>query len=88
MKIFKYQTRITDKCFVMMPVTAKILKIGSQEPNFLTVWALVDETEFPTQQYVFTIYGTGHPVEHTSADNYIDSIFDGQFVWHVFRGKE
>lgn len=63
----------------------------------LCLWAVVDlprvsseplgESETLTTRYV-KIFGTGHEVEHFDDLEYIDTVQDGQYVWHVFINKD
>ena len=46
------------------------------------MWVQVN-TENSERKHRFAVHGTGHPI----ADNemYIDTFFDGPYVWHLFK---
>jgi len=77
MRIYKY--RAADK--VLMRRGARILKAGYQNGE-LMIWALVDEmAEY--EQYSFRLIGTGHEAD-VSGFTYLDTVFEGALVWHIF----
>ncbi len=65
---------------IEMPDSAKILKVAYQD-NDLKMWVLVD-VNIPKREYYVEIFGTGWDVE--TDGKYIDTVFDGEFVWHIF----
>lgn len=82
-RIFKYEFGLSDN-EIKMPLAAQILKADKQNNNFY-IWALVDDT-FAHEYKKFKVIGTGHVIEE-DLDNlkYINTIFDNQFVWHLFE---
>lgn len=70
---------------LLMPKRAKVLKVALQH-GVLTLWVLVDPKETATQRRLFAVYGTGHEIDDTARMTYLDTVFDGSFVWHVFEG--
>ena len=79
-RIYKYELKEGG---VEMPIGAKILTIQDQN-NRAYIWALVDidaECEF---RY-FAIAGTGEDFPEADDFTYINTIQDGQFVWHIFE---
>lgn len=81
--IWKFE--VTDEPIVM-PERAQILKVGYQFVT-LCLWALVDPAK-PKQQRRIVVLGTGFEREDAEMEGltYIDTVFDGSFVWHVFDG--
>ena len=75
--VYKYSTG-----FVNMPKGAIVRKAGMQNGEVF-VWAEVD-TDAPKEERQFAVYGTGWEFD---ARNYcyIDTVFDGAFVWHVYE---
>ncbi len=79
--IYKFPLDITDSQKVMLPSDFEILKIGFQGLT-LMLWALVDPQCRVTWRTI-TIVGTGHEFD-PGHKSYIDTVFMGDFVWHVF----
>lgn len=79
--IYKYA--LTPK--VLLPKDASILKAGMQSGG-LYIWALVDPNETTKVERTFEIVGTGHSFDYERLKyTFIDTIFDGPFVWHIFE---
>lgn len=76
--IYKYNTGE-----VTMPKDAKVLKAGIQN-GVVYVWAEVD-TKAPIEERHFVVYGTGWEIATDRNLSYIDTVFDGPFVWHVYE---
>lgn len=74
-----------------MPEGAEVLHVGIQ-PQGLTLWALVKvehpDHEGPQETRTFRVYGTGHPIADQVPQDYIGTVQDGLFVWHVFELRE
>ncbi len=81
--IYKYEFKVNDEVIVEMPYNAKVLSCGTQKPNHITIWAAVDPNYSP-QQRKFFVRGTGHPLGEAQNGDFIGTVFDGAFVWHVF----
>jgi hypothetical protein len=80
-RIWKFPLKITDRQTITVPMFHKILTVQMQN-GVPTVWVLVDpETE--EIQVEFTIVGTGNPTD-VSACDYVGSVQERGFVWHVF----
>lgn len=81
--IYKYSI----KGLAMLPDNAKMLTAAFQESQ-LRVWAKVD-TDSPVVPYRFKVFGTGwDATDLTPEDTFLATIFEDQFVWHVFYNKE
>jgi hypothetical protein len=79
-RIYKYELKEGS---VEMPIGAKILSTQTQNDRPY-IWTLVDidaECEFRN----FAIVGTGHDFPEADDFTYINTIQDGQFVWHIFE---
>lgn len=79
--IFKYKLRPV----VSLPKDSVILKTAIQNGEMF-IWVLIypDETEMVDRN--FEIIGTGHSFEFDYLTHtYIDSLFDGPFVWHIWE---
>lgn len=87
--IYKYHLQLDSKIAVQMPEDAHILKIAFQGDPYngdLFLWALIDTVK-PMKDYHLTMYGTGHPFSVNNSV-YLDTVFQGSFVWHIFLDKE
>lgn len=85
-RIYKYEIPLIAISYVVMPQSAKLLKIGFQE-EALFVWALVD-VELPLCDRHFRIIGTGWDY-HIKIGEYIDTVFQSNgLVWHIFDAGE
>lgn len=82
--IWKYQLAITETQEIEMPVDAGILT-AQMQAGTLCLWAFVSP-DAPKERRQFEVLGTGNPIPDGSC-NYIASVQQGQFVWHVFEGK-
>jgi hypothetical protein len=79
--IYKYELAKT----IMMPINSQVLKAGMQN-GIMYIWALVEPNEKQTYECNFEILGTGHSFEFDYLTHtYIDSLFDGPFVWHIWE---
>lgn len=93
-KVFKYgPLEIKDDVqLIHLPVSAKIVHVGSQSNGYISIWAIVDEdsTEV-TSVKQFQIFGTGHPIPEdaqyvgTSIQGTPVTLQNGSLVWHVFE---
>lgn len=79
--IFKYE--LMDE--TLLPKGAVVLKAGMQG-GIMYIWALIDPNEREFTKRGFLVVGTGQPFEHHYLGyRFIDTIFDGPFVWHVWE---
>ena len=76
--IYKYS--LTDGV-VSMPKNARILKVGMQD-DIPCLWASVDPYA-EREHREFTTLGTGSLIPDRW--EYVGTIFDRQYVWHVFE---
>jgi hypothetical protein len=83
--IWKFRLPLEDVSRIPMPKAAKILKVALHLGE-LFVWAQVtDLREVQLEPRVFHIYGTGHNIPNPQLLRYIDTVFAGTFVWHIFE---
>jgi len=81
--IFKYTLEITDRQVMSMPAGAKPLTVQMQNGK-LQLWVLCDPGRSKNIR-TFAVYGTGNPISDSDyAGEYIASVQDGSFIWHVF----
>ena len=79
--IYKYELAKT----IMMPINSQVLKVGMQN-GIMCIWILVENNELDASERNFEIIGTGHSFEFDYLTHtYIDSLFDGPFVWHIWE---
>ena len=79
--IYKYSAH--SGAPVPMPIGAEIVSADVRDGK-ITIWALID-TEAETEQRRFIYVGTGFDVSELESTQYIGTVFDGPFVWHVFE---
>lgn len=82
--IYKYPTPTSFDPVrtIELPIGAEIVTVGLDPVGEFCMWALVDPTAEPENR-MFVLVGTGHPITHDV--NYIGSIKDGQFMWHILE---
>lgn len=66
-----------------LPMDAVILKYGCQG-NDIFLWAEVDASS-PTKKLTFAIFPTSGEVPNLQNYKYQDTVFMGDFVWHIYR---
>ena len=76
--IYKYPT--VSRIF--LPEGYKVLKAGLQNGTIF-VWIELDKDREEVFAVQFMEYGTGMEI-HDNPGIYIDSIFQEEFVWHVY----
>ena len=81
-KIWKFQLEMADLQRIQMPEQSKILKAGYQGGN-LFLWSVVRPSNKIVDREI-RILGTGHSMMFEWYRGHIDTVFQGQFVWHVF----
>lgn len=84
-KIFKFplQDVHTDQVAIKMPKGAQILTAQVQG-GVICIWAIVNVDKEPETRIIH-IAGTGHELpEKANAGNWIASVQQGPFVWHLF----
>lgn len=82
MRIWKFTLDITDEQTVGIPLNYRALTVQMQN-GVLCMWALVDPDSSTVTRKVFVV-GTGNPCDHISACQYLGSVQERAFVWHVF----
>lgn len=86
--IFKYPiTEDNNKLKLTRP--AEILSAIIQDGN-IVIYALVDKDEIRGTIFDFKILGTGHPANMITLSeyNFLSTLKDGSYVWHIFYKKE
>ena len=81
MVIWKYKIELVIEQMVEMPIDSKVLSANMQGDT-LCIWVLVNENNKKTLRPVW-IYETGQLIDEPSG-RFIDTVQDGQHVWHVF----
>lgn len=73
------------KSILKMPAGSISLFAGDQR-GALQLWAQV-ETEAPIVRRLFSVYGTGEPMEEIPGRVYVGSVLslEGHLVWHVYE---
>ena len=82
--IYKYELART----ITLPIDSQILKAGIQS-GIMYIWVSVDVNQKQTYYANFEIIGTGHPFEYGELTHrFVDTIFDGPFVWHIWEVRK
>lgn len=66
---------------VMLPTRRRVLHAGLQD-GWLCVWAEVLVPQGEESEHTFHIVGTGFEVP--TRGDYLNTVFDRPFVWHVY----
>jgi hypothetical protein len=82
-QIWKFPITSPDGTRIDMPQGARILTVQMQA-GMPTLWAVVDP-EAPRRARYFRVVGTGHTHEAGVFRDYLGTVQDGPFVWHVFE---
>lgn len=73
---------------VSMPGGAKVTKVGADAGGMICVWALVN-TANPFETRNFKMFPTGVDITwDREGYEFLDTVFDGPFVWHVYMEKQ
>lgn len=81
--IFKYQLALNDIQTILMPEGAKILSANMQDGK-LYIWAEVVHQVGSNRAYDIRIVGTGNRIMPDENLEFIATVIDRPFVWHVF----
>lgn len=84
--VWKYEFAVGDEVTIEMRAGARILAVGCQRPRHICIWALVEPIA-PSVRRRLAVRGTGQPIPAEQLGNYIGTVFDQNFVWHVFEAK-
>lgn len=79
--VWKWRLRIDDTQVLNMPKGAKVLWVAMQDGR-ACLWAEVDEYA-PVEKRRIEIRGTGHPLP--APIDYLGSVIQGPFVWHIYE---
>lgn len=84
--IFKYPLVLQDEQIVQMPVDARPLSVGLQRGS-ICLWMAARQIEDPREDRIIYVVGTGIPTDKIDNAQYVGSVQDGPFVWHIFIGR-
>ena len=84
-KIYKYELERTDAQYIHLPIGYKMLAVKIQNDRIF-LWALVDDSNTSVKVKI-RIFGTGNPIEDESNLEFIDTVEDSSFIWHIFEEK-
>lgn len=79
--ILKYPLDKSTK--LSMPSGAIVQHVGMQADR-ITLWVEVDR-DATDEPRTFTIIGTGQPM--LDQEQYVGTVFDGAYVWHVCEAR-
>ena len=81
--IWKFQLA-GDYTSIWMPENGRVIHFADQNGVY-HIWAEVDPEEFCTNR-TFRIVGTGQSIPEGN-NEYLGTILDGVFVWHLYEDK-
>ena len=90
LKVYKYEVEMEDYITITLPKHAKILTFDMQGDK-LCAWALVNPNSTITEDKIFRIAGTGHPINDNEEDTqifmYVNTfqLLSGKLIFHVFE---
>lgn len=84
--VWKYEFPITDHFSIPLPSGARVLT-AQMQGDVPVMWVEVDEQAARTPRH-FHVIGTGNPFPQFLALNYIATIQERRFVWHVYEQVE
>lgn len=86
MRIYKYPLEITDEQCLWIPMRSKMISAQMQNGK-LCLWAIVNPDAPPMCGHIIRIFGTGHEIvpDGEREMEFIDTVQDGELVWHVFH---
>lgn len=67
-----------------MPTWAKVLKCATQD-GVPTMWVEKPVGVKTCKMRHFQVYGTGWVIDENAKMVYIDTVFHGPYVWHVYE---
>lgn len=82
--IYKYLLALRfDEQTISLPVGAKIVKIAPQK-DYICIWAISDENPSISRTEIkYLILATGDEIPYGAT--YKETVFMGDYVWHVFK---
>jgi hypothetical protein len=82
--ILKQEIGVVARQLITLPVHAKILSFQKQR-NKLVIWYMAEQNEV-LERRIFQVIGTGNEF-YTKMENlqYIGTVQDDNFVWHLFE---
>jgi hypothetical protein len=82
--IYKYQLKPADE--TILTLRGKVLSAGVQGDDMM-VWAVHDD-ETPEHNVRINVMGTGHPFVDAAVSSFVNTVFLGPLVFHVFATPE
>lgn len=73
-----------SKAAIVMPKNARILKVAMHS-DFICFWSLFERFTEETEVRYFYVIGTNQIIPEGAS--YLDTVFDGDYVWHIFEEK-
>jgi hypothetical protein len=82
--VFKYPLTITDLQLFNLPAGATFLHAGPDPYGDICLWAAVDTNE-PIEPVKIRVVGTGNAMPDSEQLEFIGTVLDRMYVWHVFK---
>lgn len=78
------RSRAISKATIMLPKNGRILKVGMQG-DCVCFWVMFNHPEPQVEARYFYVIGNNQVTPEGT--NYLDTVFDGAYVWHIFEEK-
>lgn len=84
--VYKYclGNKLGQEVTIKLPVGAKVIKVAFQNEE-IHIWVLRHEEPRWLENRTFLVTGTGWNIPFPMEVIHLDSIFEDDFVWHVFE---
>lgn len=81
--IWKFPIENVGSNAISMPRHSSIIHAGLDAEDRMSIWAAVDPSD-PVMEVEILVVGTGIDLPHVG--DFIGTVIDAPFVWHVFTG--
>lgn len=82
--IYKYRVPAIGQNNLFLPSGARVLRVDMQG-NDIVLWAESRTEDAPPTPRVIEIYATGLEFPFSPNREYINTFFDGPYVWHAYE---
>lgn len=86
MKIYEYSADFDNELEITVPRESTLLKARVVYDTVI-FWMKVNEKQPLNESRTFKVFATGHDIPTDLTLEYIDTCFDGSFIWHIFEVK-
>lgn len=81
---FVFELEKSVKLEAKLPIGSRVRFVGlDPATGNPAIWVHVKQHDAVKEEKTFVIYGTGHRIN--AFTDYVGSVIQGQFVWHIFE---